>query len=186
MTIRKYKGKICECGAIKDARAIRCAKCAGVSVPRKDNGVVYLDDSLIRDTIRDSVSFVDVAKKIKYNRNTLRKYVLHNNIDISHFRGAKGRDVPEDKVFVLTDKRRNGTVKKYALLYGVLKDECTICSLNPLWNGKVLNLELHHINGNPFDNTKENLQLLCPNCHSQTDNNKGKNSFGIKKQKKIK
>ncbi len=32
-----------------------------------------------------------------------------------------------------------------------------------------LSLELHHVNGDGQDNRLENLMLLCPNCHSQTD-----------------
>jgi 5-methylcytosine-specific restriction endonuclease McrA len=34
---------------------------------------------------------------------------------------------------------------------------------------------LHHVNGDGRDNRLENLQLLCPNCHSQTDNFAGRN-----------
>lgn len=41
--------------------------------------------------------------------------------------------------------------------------------------GKQITLELHHINGDNMDNRLENLQLLCPNCHSMTDNFRGKN-----------
>jgi len=40
-------------------------------------------------------------------------------------------------------------------------------------------LEVHHINGDKRDNTLENLQLLCPNCHSYTDN------YGTKNTKRI-
>ena len=36
--------------------------------------------------------------------------------------------------------------------------------------GEKLTLQLHHINGDPTDDRIENLQILCPNCHSQTDN----------------
>jgi len=31
-------------------------------------------------------------------------------------------------------------------------------------------MELHHLNGDGQDNRLENLQLLCGNCHAQTDN----------------
>ena len=43
------------------------------------------------------------------------------------------------------------------------------------WRGKPLALALHHINGDRLDNRLENLALLCPNCHSQTDNFSGRN-----------
>ena len=43
------------------------------------------------------------------------------------------------------------------------------------WQGKPIPLELHHINGDNTDNRLENLQLLCPNCHAQTETYGGKN-----------
>jgi len=36
------------------------------------------------------------------------------------------------------------------------------------WMGSPLTLELDHKNGNHSDNKRENLRILCPNCHSQT------------------
>lgn len=47
--------------------------------------------------------------------------------------------------------------------------KCEIC-------GYTDSVELHHINGNPLDNRIENLQILCPNCHSKTENFRIKNS----------
>lgn len=31
-------------------------------------------------------------------------------------------------------------------------------------------LQIHHLDGNSENNTEENLQVLCPNCHSLTEN----------------
>ncbi|WP_375478716.1 HNH endonuclease [uncultured Jatrophihabitans sp.] len=37
------------------------------------------------------------------------------------------------------------------------------------WLGAPISLALDHINGDPTDNRFENLRILCPNCHAQTD-----------------
>jgi hypothetical protein len=47
--------------------------------------------------------------------------------------------------------------------------KCSDCGLEEIWNGKALTLQLEHKNGVWNDNRLENLTLLCPNCHSQTD-----------------
>ena len=45
-------------------------------------------------------------------------------------------------------------------------------------------LEIHHIDGNYTNNKEENLQVLCPNCHSLTETYKSHNKSGRKERKK--
>jgi heterodisulfide reductase subunit B len=52
--------------------------------------------------------------------------------------------------------------------------QCEVC-LNSEWCEKPIPIELDHIDGNPQNHSKDNLRLICPNCHAQTDTYKGKN-----------
>ncbi len=47
--------------------------------------------------------------------------------------------------------------------------KCDVSGMDPVWNGKPLTLQLDHINGKYWDNRFENLQYVCPNCHTQTE-----------------
>jgi len=60
----------------------------------------------------------------------------------------------------------------------ILDYKCNICGIEN-WNDKKISLHLDHINGINNDNRLENLRLLCPNCHSQTETYAGRNSKKI-------
>lgn len=61
-----------------------------------------------------------------------------------------------------TSKLSKRLVKENYLEY-----KCNCCGINE-YNGKSISLELNHIDGNRYNNNLDNLELLCPNCHSQT------------------
>ncbi|MCK9532588.1 MAG: hypothetical protein M0R77_18920 [Gammaproteobacteria bacterium] len=59
------------------------------------------------------------------------------------------------------------TLKKF--LIETRGEECEGCKVGPIYNDLPLVLQLDHIDGNSDNNLPNNLRLLCPNCHSQTD-----------------
>jgi hypothetical protein len=76
---------------------------------------------------------------------------------------------------VLTGARWRSHVKARLLRAGLKHNRCEICGIEE-WLGAPLSMALHHLNGDGQDNRLENLQMLCPNCHSQTENFAGRNA----------
>jgi hypothetical protein len=52
--------------------------------------------------------------------------------------------------------------------------KCNKCGLDE-WLGEQLTLEYEHIDGNNQNNSRDNVEALCPNCHSQTSTWRGRN-----------
>lgn len=142
---------------------------------------------LLEENIKDCYSFAELARRLGLkpegsNPKTLKKKLDQFNIDYSHFTGQGWNKELKFKPKVAKDLKdimtKNSTYQSYKLLKrlieeGIKEHKCECCG-NTEWNGKPIPLELHHIDGDHSNNTKENLQVLCPNCHAQTDNYRGK------------
>jgi 5-methylcytosine-specific restriction endonuclease McrA len=59
-------------------------------------------------------------------------------------------------------------VKRRLLEAGLMENRCSACSITE-WQGAPLMMHIDHINGIRNDHRLENLRMLCPNCHSQTE-----------------
>lgn len=113
---------------------------------------------------------------------TFKRRCSDHGIEFKTNQGARGTKkrsptskIPLEKIFSGDHYMVGNNLKHKLLAEGIVKNECAICKLPPIWNGKKLSLQLDHIDGDNVNNSRENLRLLCPNCHSQTDTfSKGK------------
>lgn len=83
------------------------------------------------------------------------------------YRSIQHKNIYE--ILIKNSSYRNTYALKLRLFNkGLKENKCEIC-------GYTESTELHHINGDSSDNRLENLQVLCPNCHSKTENYRAKN-----------
>lgn len=124
------------------------------------------------------------------NRKTIFARIKEDNIGISHIplgysanrnRRTNFQKNPIEYFLVEHCKSTRFHIKKRLINEDLLKNECCICGLKDIWNGKSISMILDHINGVSDDYRIENLRLVCPNCNSQLDTFTGRN---IKKEKK--
>ncbi|MEA2375385.1 MAG: hypothetical protein QOD53_1848 [Thermoleophilaceae bacterium] len=80
---------------------------------------------------------------------------------------------PIEQLLATGRHRGRWNLKRRLLSHGLKDGRCEDCGISE-WRGRALSLALHHVNGDGRDNRLENLRLLCPNCHSQTDNFAGR------------
>lgn len=155
---------------------------------KREKGYFVSNNEELNEIIKNSVSRIEILRKLNIKNpagggwyRIINNYFKLNNIDTSHLLG-KGwsknqkrifkNQINDEDIFIKNSKHGHGhTVKrryiKYIKSVGI-DYECTICKIKE-WQNKKISLHLDHINGNPSDNTIENLRLLCPNCHSQTE-----------------
>lgn len=80
--------------------------------------------------------------------------------------------IPDDLVFVINSVHSSIAKVRF---YSRTPDICAKCGQGPIWQGQPLRFHVDHKNGDSKDDRWENLEKLCPNCHSQTDTYAGRN-----------
>lgn len=135
---------------------------------------------------KESESYREVAEKIGYSPDggsgvkAVKEMIEKYHFDCSHFLG-QGHSKNSGKRKTPLEDYLSGKVKITAhklrirlLEENVFEAKCCCCGLTE-WLGNPIPLELHHKDGDKENNSLENLELRCPNCHYFTDTYKSKN-----------
>ena len=134
------------------------------------------------EKVNNSYSYAELAEKVGYaprggsGQTQVKLMCEHYGFSTEHFsQKLRAEQVNIDQIFIKGYKHKE-TLRKNLLALREHKCEC--CGLSE-WNGKEIPLQIHHKDGDNLNNVLHNLELLCPNCHAQTDNYCGKNKEKI-------
>lgn len=140
-----------------------------------------VSDKEFIDVVKTSNTVIGVLRKLKvapYGRNysSFNSRVIQLGLDTSHFinnysgRSIHTKKTPTNVLFSKNNRRAyGGQLKRRLISEGIKRYVCESCG-NSEWKGLPIPLETHHRDGDNFNNEIENLELLCPNCHSFTEN----------------
>jgi len=159
-----------------------------------------LKKDILEKLITDKLSLVEISNRLNVSISTVKywvkKYELKVFKKINEKRYCKNCEkllFGSSKIYCNNKCQQDFQYKKWKIEYLLtdglnVKDsktlkrfvierdtyKCNVCGIEE-WNDKNIVLELEHIDGNSENNKEDNLELLCPNCHSQTDTYKSKN-----------
>ena len=133
----------------------------------------------IEQWIAEELPKSEIARKLGCKQETLNLYLDKLHISYAGQQNKKGQqkgsNVYRDSSYytykgaptIPSSRLREKLIKD-----GIKQDVCEYCG-NSHWLGKKLPLELHHLDGNHFNNELENLCIICPNCHAVSGLNAG-------------
>jgi hypothetical protein len=111
----------------------------------------------------DGHGLSECEAKFGFSRGSWSKAVARGDIV------PRPQALPVSELLVAGTARNRMHVKIRLLSSGLKAMRCEECGLTE-WLDEPLSMALHHVNGDGRDNRIRNLELLCPNCHSQTPN----------------
>ena len=120
-----------------------------------------------------------MARELGCNPKTINPLLERLDIQYDGNQSGKGYEKNREKMTLkeyLEQSKdiQSNKVRIKLLDEGLKEHKCECCGLTT-WLNQPIPLELHHKDGNRYNNVLENFELLCPNCHAFTDSYRGKN-----------
>lgn len=152
----------------------------------------YFSKEQLEEFVKNSTSINQVSIKCGYKNNSgsglsatsemIKKY----NFNTDHFFELNGISHNKGQ-FDYSRFKKGVAIKSFNMknALAALKGYKCECCNNTTWNGQEIPLEVHHLDGDNLNNEIENLQLLCPNCHAQTENYRSRNSSQKQKRAEV-
>jgi len=151
------------------------------------------NEEKLRKAVAESTSIRQVIKKLELipaggNYEQIKNWIKKLNLATDHLKGKawnKGLTgigkplLSLEEILVKGSNYQSFKLKNRLFLEKKLKAICVLCGWAKKSNDGRIPLELDHINGDRHDNRFENLQVLCPNCHSLQPTHRGKNKKKI-------
>ena len=133
-------------------------------------------------SINGVLRYLGVTVNGGYN-NYIKSRIKHYEIDISHFnqkrtKPSKKKHYSEILVNRDQDTREDTKRLRKALLEYGREYKCYKCGIHE-WQGQLLVLQIHHKDEDFRNNTPENLEFVCPNCHIQMKGTYGRQTNEI-------
>lgn len=125
----------------------------------------------IKRKISENVPIAEIARDLGVKYDTLIRYLRKLEIPYATNQNRKGRPHYESRVPASFYLETNTAIdapklRKKLIEEGIKEKKCERCGRTE-WMGEEIPLELHHKDGNHYNNKLENLAILCSNCHKQ-------------------
>ncbi|MFJ9814388.1 HNH endonuclease [Streptomyces sp. NPDC101151] len=160
----------------------------GVDVSHFEREGVKWTREVLEQAVAGSTNMCEVLRRLGLevvggHHTHISRRIKACGIDTSHFqvptrRGKPWRPRTPDGLLVQQPsghaRRIPSDRLRWAMTAMGVPERCALCGTEAVWRGRPLPLEVDHVDGNWRDSRTENLRLLCPNCHSVTDNYRGR------------
>ena len=142
---------------------------------------IQISETEFKEVVSSSMTMAQASAKLGLHFNTFKRIAVKLGV---YNPNQSGKGIKKDMSSItipLTEildgkhpSYQTYKLKNRMLKEGILINICSECGISE-WNGKSISLELDHVDGVRTNHKLENLRLLCPNCHSQTDTYRSKN-----------